>query len=303
MQRLALRMPNWVGDALMVLPIIDGLTALNIEVELLGKSWLADLFSGYNVTTFNIPPQLFKAQQEYKRILAKDVVLFTNSIRSAAAASLANKNTVGYLTVGRSIFLTHGLKKAQGLHETEYFFNLAAYAVNNIFAKSLTKKPEFKLKIGQNSVKNAEDILLSNNINANYLVLCPGATGHGVNGESKVWPYWDGLIKALIKQKIALIACPANNEIEKFTQIFPREVKILPGVNLSTYAAIMQSSKLVIANDSGPLHLAAAVNAQVLGLFGVSSPKRVAPKNAYILGELGKWPLLSQVLQALKEYL
>ena len=48
MQRLALRMPNWVGDALMVLPIIDGLTALNIEVELLGKSWLADLFSGYN---------------------------------------------------------------------------------------------------------------------------------------------------------------------------------------------------------------------------------------------------------------
>lgn len=295
MYRIALRMPNWVGDALMTLPVIDGLLSLGIEIEVLGKPWLNDLFSAYTFKIYPIPKQLFAAKKTYNSILAKDVVLFTNSVRSAASASLAQKNTIGYKCFGRKLFLNDFLIKNKGLHETEYFWDLAAFAVKKIFGLTMVKNDNVKLNISDKSFVIAKQILEKNGIQNDYFVFCPGATGRGEKGQSKIWPHWNRLTNILVEKNINIISCPAVNEVGLFSLLLPNKVKIIPDVDLSTYAAIMQNSKMVVANDSGPLHLAAAVNAYVLGLYGASSPQRVVPKNAKILGKLGMWPTLEEV--------
>ena len=40
---------------------------------------------------------------------------------------------------------------------------------------------------------------------------------------------------------------------------------------------VLRRARLVIANDSGPLHIAAALGIPTLGLFGPTSPKRTGP--------------------------
>jgi heptosyltransferase-2 len=70
-------------------------------------------------------------------------------------------------------------------------------------------------------------------------------------------------------------------------------------LGLGAYAAVMSEARLVVANDSGPLHLAAAVCAPVLGLFGATDPARTGPRgrSTEILGDLGCWPSLQAVFE------
>lgn len=296
MYRLALRMPNWVGDVLMTLPVIDSLLSLGIKIEVLGKNWLYDLFSAYNFPIYPIPKSLFAAKKVYNKILSQNVLLFTNSVRSAASASLAQKNTIGYMCFGRNFFLHDFIVKNKGLCEAEYFWNLANFAVEKTFGLTMVDNGNAKLNISDKATTLAKQILEKYEIKDNYLVVCPGATGRGEKGQSKIWPYWSKLANILVEKNITLVACPALNELDLFSFLLPKKVKIISDVDLLTYAAIMKKSSMVIANDSGPLHLAAAVQSSVLGLYGVSSPQRVAPKNAKILGKLGQWPTLEDVL-------
>jgi heptosyltransferase-2 len=73
---------------------------------------------------------------------------------------------------------------------------------------------------------------------------------------------------------------------------------LLPGLGLGAYAAMCRLTGLTVANDSGPMHLAAAVDAPVIGIFGPSSPKRTRPwgSRSSWLGGDGAWPDLATVM-------
>lgn len=53
--------------------------------------------------------------------------------------------------------------------------------------------------------------------------------------------------------------------------------KLAPETSLLQMAAIMSKCDLIIANDSGPMHLAAALGVPTLGLFGPTDPKKHGP--------------------------
>ena len=54
-------------------------------------------------------------------------------------------------------------------------------------------------------------------------------------------------------------------------------VNIAGRTNLQQLGAVLQNCQLFIGNDSGPMHIAAAVGTHVIGLFGPSSPQRFGP--------------------------
>ena len=89
--------------------------------------------------------------------------------------------------------------------------------------------------------------------------------------EQKKWPYYDQLIK-LIKQNypnLKIVIAPGPGEIEKAKEL--DAVSILSedkAISISELAGLIKKSKFVVANDTGPAHIAAHLNVKGLSLFG-----------------------------------
>ena len=75
-----------------------------------------------------------------------------------------------------------------------------------------------------------------------------------------------------------------------------------PPTTLGNYAALAKRAELVIANDSGISHIAAAVGAKQITLIGVTTVERTGPWNehARVLGSIeAGWPSVNAVLDAI----
>ena len=79
----------------------------------------------------------------------------------------------------------------------------------------------------------------------------------------------------------------------------------LPAMDLGAFAALARLARIVICNDSGVSHLAAAAGARQITLFGVTEAARTGPwsPDAICLGGLDHWPSLSEVLDTLQPIL
>ena len=55
------------------------------------------------------------------------------------------------------------------------------------------------------------------------------------------------------------------------------EATLLPPTTLKELAAILGRSSLVVTNDSGPMHIAAAMGAPVVAIFGPTNPRLQGP--------------------------
>lgn len=63
----------------------------------------------------------------------------------------------------------------------------------------------------------------------------------------------------------------------KMQQLVPETMSVVGKLNLSQTAALLLHCQLMIGNDSGPLHLAAALGIPTIGLFGPTSPQQFYP--------------------------
>ena len=102
-----------------------------------------------------------------------------------------------------------------------------------------------------------------------YIVLFPFCSPHLT---LKKWPYFNQLIR-MIKEKYQdqykIIVAPGHNEINDAKEI--DALCILDNgkaLDISQLSSIIKGSSFVIANDTGPAHLAAHLNANGLTLFG-----------------------------------
>ena len=104
---------------------------------------------------------------------------------------------------------------------------------------------------------------------SNYILLFPFCSPHLT---LKKWPYFNNLInliKAKYKDQFKIITAPGPNEINEADQY--DAIKILnngKAVNISQLSSLIKKSSFVIANDTGPAHMAAHLNVKGLTLFG-----------------------------------
>jgi heptosyltransferase-2 len=65
------------------------------------------------------------------------------------------------------------------------------------------------------------------------------------------------------------------------------------------YAALLQRAALVVSNDTGPAHIAAAVGTPVLSVLGPTKPEQWAPwgREVHIEQRYPQWPAVDAVLQ------
>ena len=126
-----------------------------------------------------------------------------------------------------------------------------------------TLKPDFSW--------SCEDIkgILSEYKLSKYIILFPFCSPHLT---IKKWPFYNELIETLknkFNDEYQIITAPGPNEINDAKKI--NALTILDNgkaLNISQLASLIKNSSFVVANDTGPAHMAAHLNVKGLTLFG-----------------------------------
>ena len=101
-----------------------------------------------------------------------------------------------------------------------------------------------------------------------YIILFPFCSPHL---QVKKWPYYDEFIKIFKKKynNYDVLVAPGPNEIVDATKI--NAISILDkgkALNISQLSSLIKKSSFIIANDTGPAHISAHLNARGVALFG-----------------------------------
>jgi heptosyltransferase-2 len=306
-QRVVVRLPNWVGDVCMALPALAALHAQGLALHCFGKGWAGDLLSGLPYRVHRLPQGLFAAAAALRAVGAQRALSLTNSFGSALQLRLAGLRTVGYRKELRGLLLAVAVPRAAGLHECESYWRLAQVLSSTAAAPAAAPAPampaapprHLALPLTAEHRSIARAALAAAGVKGPFSVLCPLSVGLSA-GRTKQWPSFPLLCRGLVEQGDTVVACPGPGEEGACTAALPG-ARLLPGLGLGAYAGVMALSRRVVANDSGPLHLAAAVGAPVLGIFGVSDPARTRPwgEASAIVGDWHGWPTVQAVWETL----
>jgi ADP-heptose:LPS heptosyltransferase len=117
--------------------------------------------------------------------------------------------------------------------------------------------------------------------NREYILLFPFCSPKLKN---KKWPYYKELIQKLkqeFKNKYSVLLAPGPNEIKEANELNAKVVlENNEYVTLKTLVSLINSAKLVIANDTGPAHIASHLDKKGLVLFGShTSAEKVSIEN------------------------
>ncbi|MFN2645722.1 MAG: lipopolysaccharide heptosyltransferase II [Burkholderiales bacterium] len=106
-------------------------------------------------------------------------------------------------------------------------------------------------------------------LEAPYVALCPGAE----YGPAKRWPYFGELAARLEKQVVLL---GSANDADAAAAIAGKN--LVGRTTLDEAIDLIAGAELVVSNDSGLMHVAAALARPLVALFGSSSPDKTPPQ-------------------------
>ena len=293
----------------MCLPALRLLAASGFTPALVGKRWAEDLLAGMG---WRFDPIEGKVSEDLSRIRylasnanASQGLLFPNSFGSALLFKLGRLKTAGLRTDMRSFLLDNGIPEPGAMHEVERFFYVAHEAIKAWGSTpAFDKVPErLSLILMKRHEAAAKNLIEQYKIPEKFALLAPIARGKH-QGKAKHWEHFNELVAPLRAKGVEPIVFPSLRE-EALAKAACPDATILPPTTLGNFAAIAKRAQVVVANDSGVSHIATAVGAKQITLVGVTDTNRTGPWNpdAIVLGENGRWPEVSEVLQTLDNVL
>ncbi|WP_313625547.1 glycosyltransferase family 9 protein [Achromobacter sp.] len=307
---LYVRLPNWVGDVCMSLPSLRALHASGLPLVICARPWARDLLDGVDKQDFipmrgKVGPDR-AAVSAHRRGLGVQGrrargLLLPDSLSSALVFRLAGLPSAGYRDDGRSFLLRWPYAKpTQPLHAVEAWHHLTREALTRWGLPSGPAKPGPTLDLPLTAAHEnaAGQALEQAGLHGRpFVLIAPTATGLH-KGKIKVWPGFDTLTRALQARGHTVVMCPPPAETDEARRNAPT-AQLLPPLSLGAFAALTARAALVICNDSGVSHVAAAASARQLTLFGVTRPERTGPwsPRATCVGSEQAWPSQEEVEQ------
>ncbi|MFQ8816671.1 MAG: glycosyltransferase family 9 protein [Sutterella wadsworthensis] len=293
----------------MTLPALRLLEASGFTPMLTGKRWAEDLMSGmgwrFDPIEGHVTEDLHRIRYISNHLGPRPLgLLFPNSFSSALLFSIGRVRNAGFPTDGRRFLLDKVVEEPGTMHEVERFFRLAHGAIKAWGGTPAwdSVPEELGMRLLARHEAAARNLMAEHGIPENFALLAPIARGLH-HGKEKQWKHFNELCQPLRDMGIEPIVFPSVREEEANHAACPN-ARILPPTTLGNYAALAKRARIVIANDSGISHVAAAVSANQITLLGVTNPARTRPWNSKALclgNNTDGWPSLQQVLCAIKQ--
>ncbi len=265
--------PNWLGDAVMALPAIVDVRSARPEgsVAVAARAPVAPLFS------------LVPGLEITESLSGFDTaLLLPNSFHSAMTAARAGvRERWGYRTDWRGMLLTRAIDRPKGaLHQIDYYRHLVA----SLGFPNASPSPRIELAA---DVRASGRALLQRagwDGAAPLVAIAPGAA----YGSAKRWPplRFADLAAGLAEDGVRTVIVGASADRAAAAEVM-RELRgratvidVVGQTDIPALAGVLSNCRAVMANDSGALHLAAALGVKVTAAFGPTDERLSAPRAA-----------------------
>jgi heptosyltransferase II len=270
MHELVIRAPNHLGDLVMALPALHEVKpdAVIAPKALTGLLELA----GHRAIPYETP---IRTAKHLRKLEFERGILFTPSFSTALTFALGRvKERRGTNTDNRGFLLTQKVdpQLLEHTHRSAVYWLLATGELPvSRPVPSLPISPELK----QEFLK-----LLPASHAQKRVGIFPGS-----NAPARRWgaDRFAELVKKIAEYaQVLVFGGPQENDL---TSIVAGDVAIDLGgrTSLPLLAAGLACCDLLITNDSGPLHLAAAVGTQTISLWGAGDPARTGPPVGHVV--------------------
>ena len=296
--KILVRAPNWIGDAVMCEPAVRGMRSLFPEAELtmLAKPAIAELFTAHpglnRVLVYDDKGahagisgkwSLAGTLRRHRFDLA---VLFQNAFEAAFIAWLAGiPRRYGYATDGRVLFLTEPVAVPNGpvpMHQVEYYWN----ALRPLGIGGEVTAPTLPVSVEEDRLVDVR--LASAGIDSSALMIGinPGST----YGSAKRWlpDRFAEVAKRLVRRleqserahaAVVILGAKGEESLGKdiAAQLGGRSVVLSGATTIRELMGVVKRCRLLITNDTGPMHIAAACGVPVVAVFGPTDWRTTAP--------------------------
>ena len=294
--KLLIRATNWVGDAIMALPALQIVRKrfADAHIAVLAVPYVAQIYEGQGIADELIA---YNRKSEHSGIAGREKLAATLKVKQFDAALLlqnafdaawvawraAIPQRIGYNRDGRGILLTKAIRVPKAgeipAHEKFYYLELLR---RSGWLDALPQVSEIGLYVGEEDAKRAEEKL--RNLGGK-----PGATriavGAGASyGSAKCWPpeRFAQALNQLQREKdveVVLFGTASETEVSAAIQGgLARPALDLTGkTQIAELPPLLSRCSAFLGNDSGAMHVAAAVGLPVVAVFGPTDPFGTAP--------------------------
>ena len=281
--------PSWIGDTIMAQPMFARLHARfpGLQLDALAPRWVAPVLQRMGEISEIVDSPFGHGQLSLKprwrlarELAARNydaVYVLPNSLKSALVPFMAGiPRRIGFIGESRYglINVRHTLDKAALPLMVERFAQLAEAPGTAL------PKPIFHPKIRSTAADQLKTLTeLGLERPARIVAFCPGAE----YGPAKRWPaaHFASLAKSLAERGYAiwLFGSPKDHAVaEEISQLAPGLCRNLCGAtSLGQAVDLLAMTDLVVCNDSGLMHVAAALDRPLVTLYGSSSPGFTPP--------------------------
>jgi heptosyltransferase-2 len=273
--RIWIRLPNWLGDVVMALPLLRALRASRPDAEftVVAKPQFLPLLADWAVADklHALPPRgpgyflhFWKLRAEFPDVW----LLFTNSLRGDLEARLTCcRQRFGLIRRGKSRpLLSHAYRVPSDFNESTHH--------------QLELWENFLRHFGLSGAPDRVPLsTLSSQLSTDQPI---GLICGSENAPEKRWPvaHWRTLIEAFPAERFVLLGTANDAPITAAVAagFDSGRIENLAGrTTLPEFAARLRTCRLLVTNDTGGMHLANALGVPLIALFGPTNPLRTGP--------------------------
>ncbi len=285
---LIVRIRNWVGDVVLGLPALQLLEQHGYQLHLVARGgWAPALLAGYPWTVTVQKGSLRDKVRQLRQLRRtcrtldpgfdsrENAVLLPVSLSSALEMRLAGLRAVGVAKEGRSPLLARAEPWAESGHELVRYWDVAC----RFLGVQQPPPADIGLKVAPGKPEAVRQLLLAQGVTGPFVMICPFAGGRAATADKadKKWPgFADFTRMAAERLGLPVVVYPGPGEHADARALYP-SAHMIDGSDLTLYIALLQQAALVVANDTGPAHMAAALGRPVMSVLGATNAARWAP--------------------------